>query len=419
VTDDESSALGAWVAAFMAETSSEENVRAFVDYVDGAILAETPEVAADPALVAEMRVSTRSQFQVFLSLLERAEQEVLLPPQAIDFALSLARRQLEIGVLLKVYRVGAAAVWDYFARVAAEVPEDGPDRFDVLVYLWEHGGTWLNEAIERLIGVFNDEREASLGGALARKVETVHALIRGDRVPIDAATTDLGYPLRGLQTAIVLWSEEADFGQTDPLNVLSAMATAIASTAAARSLTVPAGRSELWCWLASRSVPDPEEMRDVVLGLDQTHHVRVAVGSTLAGVAGFRASHREAVEAQRLALALPEAAQFTAYHDVELACLVAGNEPGVRLLIERELGGLGDPERGLDRLRETIATYLACGASVEQTAARLIVHKNTIRYRLTQAEELIGHPLTERRTEIALALECFARYAGRPDSGPT
>jgi DNA-binding PucR family transcriptional regulator len=43
-------------------------------------------------------------------------------------------------------------------------------------------------------------------------------------------------------------------------------------------------------------------------------------------------------------------------------------------------------------------------ADVDMAASELIVHKNTIRYRLAQAEELIGHPLSERRAHLELAL---------------
>src|SRR3954454_9095861 len=107
-------ALAAWVAAYVAETSREENVDAFVEHVNTRILAALPEIAPDPVLLAEMHASTKAQFQVFLSLLQRERPELLLPPQAVDLALSIARRQFELRVLLKIYRVGAEAVWDYF-----------------------------------------------------------------------------------------------------------------------------------------------------------------------------------------------------------------------------------------------------------------------------------------------------------------
>jgi DNA-binding PucR family transcriptional regulator len=409
MTDHSAGSLAAWVAAYVGETSREENVEAFVAQVDAAILAELPELAADRLLVSEMHASTKAQFQVFLSLLQRERQELLLPPQAVDLAISIARRQLELDVLLKIYRVGAEAVWGYFTQVAAAVPEDGPDRADVLIYLWDHGGTWINLAVEQLIVVYSEEREATVQGKMARRTELVHAILRGDPVSADAAANELGHQLRNHQTGLVLWVDDgASPDAVAPLNNLAA--TLASAVGAARPLTVPAGGREVWAWLATRAEPDLTELREVVAGQPGDNVVRVAIGVPAPGVEGFRHSHREAVDAQRVAVAGRSREAFTSYADVELVALVGGNEPGVGALVARELGPLAADEKGLDRVRETVAAYLAHGGSVEATASTLIVHKNTIRYRLAQAEELIGHPLSERRTELALALRCLDAY---------
>ena len=48
--------------------------------------------------------------------------------------------------------------------------------------------------------------------------------------------------------------------------------------------------------------------------------------------------------------------------------------------------------------------YLDSG--MDGAAARLAIHRNTVRYRLRQAEDLRGRPVTERRRELELALLC-------------
>ena len=406
MTESTHASLAAWVATYVAETSRAESVDAFVAYVDARILSELPELASDPVLVAELHANTKAQFQVFLSLLQRERQELLLPPQAIDLTLSIARRHLELAVLLRIFWVAEAAVWEYFTQASAAVPPDGPDRTDVLIYLWDHGWTWLNQALEQLIGVYSDERDKTVQGTLAGRTELVHAILGGDAISADTATTDLGHQVRGIQTALVLW---VDGGHADdamaPLNDLaSALATAIG---AGRPLTVPVGRREIWAWLATRSAPDLAPLREVITGQSS---VRATMGLPSPGLDGFRQSHREAVDAQRIAVSGRSDKVLSEYADVELACLVGGNERGVRALISRELGPLAGNDKGLDRVRETVAAYLAHGGSVETTANTLIVHKNTIRYRLAQAEDLIGHPLSERRTELALALQCLDAY---------
>ena len=96
------------------------------------------------------------------------------------------------------------------------------------------------------------------------------------------------------------------------------------------------------------------------------------------------------------------------YDDVELVCLTGGNPDAARILVARELGALVADDPALAKVRETVSRYLQLGCNVEAAAIELVVHKNTVRYRLGQAEELIGHPLTERRTEIDLALRLLA-----------
>lgn len=407
--DDEAKriALANWVHEYAVAAASDDNVEAFVEHVDSAILREIPEIARDPVLVADLHASTKVQFQVFLSLLERERPELLLPPQAVGLALSIARRQLELAVLLKVYRIAAASVWEFFTRVAADVPADGPDRSDVLIYLWDHGGTWINEAIEELIAVFYAEREATMHGTLARRTETVHALLAGDQVAIDEAVTLLGHPLRQRQLALVLWSE--DESTPDALVDLNKLATVAASSVGATALTIPAGRAEVWCWLAHVEDISPEVVAAAIEESKVAPDVHVAIGAPGSGLEGFRDSHHEAVDAQHFAIAAPDPKRCTCYRDVELQCLVATNTRGVATLIRRELGALGASDPSLERVRETVRAFLDHGGSVDQTATTLFVHKNTVRYRLSQAEELIGHPLSERRTEISLALRCFTQ----------
>lgn len=400
--------LARWIEAFVAETSRERGVDEFVASVDAAILEEFPEIREDPILVTELHASTRSQFQVFLSMLGHETQELLLPPQAVDLAVTFARRGLELASLLKVYRIGAEAVWDYFTRVVSEIPADGPDRTEALVLLWSRGGTWINQAIEHLVGDYAAERDALQGGSMARRAEVVRALLNEAPIPVDQASRDLGYPLRGPHTALVLWSSLASSEQT--IAELNRSASAIARGLGAKVLTVPAGRGEVWCWLATTELPQAERVRGALASAIADNSVIAALGTSSNGLSGFLQSHHEARAAQRYAASVAVSSRMIEYATVELSCLMDGHPPAVRAFISRELGELAGPGEAVDRIRETTAAFLDAGANVEQAASRLNIHKNTVRYRIGQAEELIGHPLSERRTEIGVALRCFDRY---------
>jgi len=391
--------LDAWVAGYVAEASSEANVEKFVQAVDSAILEQIPELAENARLSEELHASTKSQWRSFLTVLEREDPDLLLPPQAVDIAISMAQRGLDVGILLKVYRVAADATWQFLVAVSDEVPENGPDQADVLKFLWGRASRWISESIDRLVLIYFTEREAVFQGAFARRNETIQSILRGDSIPVDTAAKDLGHPIRAQQTCLVLWFDDAaaDASPTD----LEAIAQAIArEVTAPRPLTLAAGRRELWAWLATRQAPDLAGLTAIV----ERYGARAAIGGPSPGVNGFRTSHREAVDAQRLVLRGGSTSVVTAYADVELACLMSEQTNAAHHLIERELGKLAEPDPALDVVRATLSHYLRNGSNIVLTASELFVHRNTVRYRLDQAEQLVGHPLTERRTEMDVAL---------------
>jgi purine catabolism regulator len=100
--------------------------------------------------------------------------------------------------------------------------------------------------------------------------------------------------------------------------------------------------------------------------------------------------------------------------------LLSRPNPAVRGLSEQILGPLTrfDAEHKAD-LVETLRTYLATDGSVQATAEQLVVHRNTVRYRVDQIEKLTGRSLTatEDRTELWFALR--AVDAGCPSSAST
>jgi DNA-binding PucR family transcriptional regulator len=84
--------------------------------------------------------------------------------------------------------------------------------------------------------------------------------------------------------------------------------------------------------------------------------------------------------------------------------VLLGCSPEVDRFMARRLGPLAGEEEGIQRIRETLAAYLDSGGSAEEAARTLVVHRNTIRYRLGQAEEMLGQPITRISPQLAVAL---------------
>lgn len=410
MSDADARAMMEWAAAFAALGSADGEGDAFVAVVDGEILRQIPELATDAVLVAGLHASTLSHWMSFLSVLSQPEHQLKLPTQAEEFARTLALRGKDLAVLLKVYRAAHQGVFEYFTSAVDALDDSAPPRDEVLKFLWRRADLWIDDSIEQLIEVFYDERERIHDSALARRATMIDALLDGSATDVEDATRVLAHPLRHWQTGFVIWSDEADLVTSDFLQ-----ATAVELGEAlrgSRPLTLVAGSRDLWCWVATEEPPPQDNVVEVLEPTLVGRGVHVAVGLPARGVAGFRSSHHEALAAQRLCLAADRRQPVVAYRDVEMLTLALENAELLRRMVAREVGALVGDDKNLALVRETALTYLTNRMNVEATADRLFVHKNTVRYRIARAEELLGHPLTARPAQVELGLRYLAWFGG-------
>lgn len=387
--------VAAWIRHFAVETLASAETERVMHLLNEQIAAHVAVIARDPDLRAALDDSTRAQLRSFITHL--VSHGPLRPPEeAFALARELAARGADLASLLEVYRSGQQAALAYITSVAHESGL-GPELVaEALIEVWSQAIEWFSVSVEQLIGAYGEERERWLRSALTRRTQLVATILAGDRVDLDEAEQALGHSLRRRQTALVLWEAEVP-GDGDQVARLEAEAARLATLlGVARPLVVPAGPGEVWAWLASDRPLDTS----VLAAADVTPGVRVAVGVTAPGVIGFGQSHREAVAARELADTV--AGPLVAYADVEVVSLLSRDRAAMAAFVRRELGPLARDDAASARLRATVLAYLEAGT--DGAAARLSIHRNTVRYRVRQAEELLGRPVTDRRRELELAL---------------
>jgi hypothetical protein len=403
--------LDAWLRDYAERGSRPDYVERFVRRMDDGIMARVPVVRADPLLVEDLDSSTRAHWLAFLQMLVEPEPTLLFPAPAAEFVRSVARRGHELGVLLKVYRAGNIILWEHFTEVIDDLSEDGPTRDETLVYLWTRGGAWLDESIERITEIYYEEQAQALESRIAGKIETVRALLTAHPTSEDPSSS-LGHALSHWQTAFVVW---AHTGEPEAGQLLQDVARSFASALGApRPLTIPRSSRDLWCWAATRRTPELGPALES-LAKSQPAEVQIAVGLPARGVSGFRTSNQEACDAQRLVMSAPNGPAVVTYADVELLCLARTESESFHQMVQRELGDLAADGGGTAHARETLLCYLTGGANVEAVAARMVVHRNTVRYRLNRAEELMGHRITERVGHVELALRYVELFGAVPE----
>jgi hypothetical protein len=401
-----STAYEDWLSQFVQRSLRDDELDRAVAAIDAEIVKGIPELGADQVLVEDLRRSTRHQWIAFMSGLRQEEHGLQLPPQAADLARSLARRSKDVKVLLRVYLTAHRGVFSYLTDAIDQVGGGDLGADYVLREVWKRADLWMDESVETLIETFFEERQRELDGSAARRTELVAALLAGDDLDEDLASTELSYPVPMWHTAFLVWTQQVDRRTASSLR---AAAEAVAKCfVGAKVLTELAGSRDVRGWVATRKPPAPEVFARL-RALDLSG-VSLAVGVPAPGAAGFRSSHAEASAAQHLAMTSMMSPCFTDYRSVEVLCLALADRDALVRMVRREVGSLCGPDKNLEPVRETVLTFLSNRMNVEATAERLYVHGNTVRYRLAKAEELLGCQLAERPRQIELALQYVAHF---------
>lgn len=401
--------LRGWLDHFAQSSLREDAVDHFVDVVDAEILRTLPELATDAVLVEDLHRSTRYQWLAFLTSLGKTDHELALPAQASDLARSLARRGMEVRVLLRVYLNAHHGVFAYLSEAIDQMSSEQAAPEETLRAVWRRADLWMDESVETLIETFYEERQREFAGSALRRAELVDSILAGNGVDPDQAAASLGHPLHLCQTAFVVWTEDVD--ARTPSRLQAAAERIAGHFNRATLLTQLSGSRDLRCWVATPSPPTIETM--AALSEVRPEGVSIALGRPAGGADGFRTSHLEARAAQRLAVAAALKPRFVDYREVELLCLALADTPALRRMVQREVGPICLADKNLAPVRETVLTYLANRMNVEATAERLYVHGNTVRYRLAKAEELLGCQLADKPHHIELALQ-YVAYFGPP-----
>ncbi|NEW57191.1 hypothetical protein GV794_16220 [Nocardia cyriacigeorgica] len=401
-----------WLAEFVYETMRTETLDQIVDRLDSAIVARIPELA-DRDMRRDLAASTRAHARVVLSGLTSDTIDPVLPEQAHAFARTVARRGFELRLLLRTYNVGLAAVLDFFTDALDQRPTPYPIERVVMLRMFERATQWVGASVETLTETYMEERERVLRAALNRRTETVRALLAGDDIDVEQASTRLGYRLNQQHLGVVLWADEpAESGGDGEMSGLLDRVTArlAAELGSNRVLTVASGASSMWAWIGLDAQQGVAPAAEVVARVVEAP-VRIAFGVPGDRVTGFRRSHAEAMAARHVAeRGAGDGPRVTAYREVEVAYLAGVDEAAMRALIARELRALARRDANAARLRETLHAYLRCQHSPEAAAKQLGVHKNTVRYRIQRIEELLGHPIDQRALPLQTALACVAAY---------
>lgn len=368
------------------------------------LIAEIPEFAdsTDEDFRAGIIRSCTSNLEAIRETLVTGSpvEDIRVPAGATAWAHELVHRGMPLAALLRAYRLGHELFEETFELTASRVALDPDLRWRVRAGATRRIFRYIDIVCTQLVAVYEGEREQWLRGAAARQAKVAQAIVAGEPVDAAEAATVLGHDVTAAQLGLIVWREaEGVAGET--ARPLVAIARAVAAgLGGAQTLAIPMGDHAAWAWTTARGLTTPSHAAAV------PERVRVAVGTVHRGLEGMRCSHHEARAARRVGdLFGAREGSVSCLRAVALTSLVTADPEQAVSFATAELGpDLGADTDAMRRLRATLRAHLDERLSPSRTARRLGVHQNTVIYRVKRAEELLGHPLDDRRLELEIAL---------------
>lgn len=359
----------------------ELGIERLADIAAAAIQEQLPILREDAELRDAARRSAAANLEMVLEIVQ--DQTVLAdvqpPPAAMAFARDLARRHVPVAELGRAYRVAQHVLWKWSvdeirARIAdpATVADAVEELSDAA---FRTGDVFSTLVMER----YAVERERWMRSGAAVRRAAITEILGGERVDVAATSRQLGYELLGPHQAFVVWAD-GDDGSPETL---------AAEVGGPRALLVALGDGLVAGWAAPESIPIGAQggvetsAGDARATAGVTAEGRlascVALGGPGRGVAGFRTSHHEAMEARRVARlrAVPPAGAVH-HRDVALLALLTHDLGQARAFLATTLGPLADEGDSARRLAATLRVLLEEQGSPRRAGRRLGIHENTV-----------------------------------------
>lgn len=365
----------------------------------------TQAIASDPVLAEGIRRSNRSNLMHWAAAnLSHPGEPVAanLSTEALLIVRDGFRRGLDESAVLDAYRVGTNVAWRSWMQTAFTLTRDPDELCELLDVTSRSLTSFIDATIAGIGNQMQREREALTRGTHAERRETVALILDGAAITRQRAESRLGYRLEQNHTAAVIWGDQSTTNLAD----LDAAAEALTRTEGGqRALSVLASAVTQWVWIPGPAGPD---LTGVAAAVDNLPGVQIAVGTTAAGIDGFRRSHLDAVSTQRMMMRLGSPQRVARFTDIELVALISAEPEQADRFITHTLGDFASADA---ELQQTALTFIHQQCNASRAAERMFLHRNTLLRRIARADESLPTPLADNSVRVAVALEAL-RWRG-------
>jgi hypothetical protein len=372
------------------------------------IVDDIPQLRGDKRVLTLLEASVDENVATMLHVIQHGIdlEKVHAPAAAEEYARRLAQHRIPIAALLRAYRIGSARFADWCLQELGRRTDDASLISAAGLRIAGILASYIDKVSEEVVSAYEFEKESWLRNQSVARAARVRALLRNEQVDVTSSEAILGYRLRQHHLGVVTWIIGAAPG-SDAIGRLEHATAEIAAEADCEGppVFVPQDEFCAWAWLplgGRRDIAVPALSVSSIPGGDR---IRFAFGEPAPGVSGFRRTHEQALSAQAVALAAgPSGQRMTSFGEVAPLALMSGSIELLQAWVVETLGALADDDEHHARLRDTLRVFLRENGSYKATAERLMLHKNTVQYRVRKAEESLQRPITQDRLHLELAL---------------
>ncbi|GAA4666651.1 hypothetical protein GCM10023197_22470 [Gordonia humi] len=373
----------------------ERESETIVEEMFAAVVRTTPLVAGTDDDRALLRSALTAHLPVLYQVAETGDvrPQVRLAAPARRWAKHLATSGIDLPELVLAYDTAGDVVVRMFAHsLRNDRPRvDDATRADALEIAMDRLYRYLRAAMTAAVALHLREIEL----LRRRTVSDLHEWIRrvlSDDVDEAAAQQRLNYGFKGYHVAFVLWSDDPAGPELD-----RAAAHVKAATRARQLLQLPIDHHTIHGWLALES----PSLNTRSLSDDLPNGVRAGFGAAHPGIVGFRTSHREALEAWRVATTFRPEPRLIHFDDVALISMGSHADDLARSIVTRRVGPLLDQPV----LILTLRVWFGESGSPTRTARALGLHTNSVIKRLERIAERLQIELDPGDLLLRVAIE--------------
>ena len=316
-------------------------------------------------------------------------------PDAIPHDAEIGRLGFVTGMshetVIRSYQLGGGLAWQGFLAATHELDASPELRGECVREVADLVRRYEEQLVATASEAYREEQARRAGRGGAATYRHVRRILDG----VSDDTEGINYPVGGSHLGMIAFGPAAEQAAAAVRTIFSGERLAVRPNDNARIGSV-------WLWSSLTTGYTRKSIDAQLAEIELPADAGLAVGEPTEGLAGFRATHRQASGAY--VIAQRTGRPMTRYRDVCLELMAVSDEDAASLMADCELSGLEGDDATTIKLRETLLAYFESGQNAASTAARLGVNDQTVARRLRAIRERIGCYPQDRRAELELAL---------------